>query len=39
MPDNICIVPYTETFGNFDRHGGGWQQRLFNWDYGEKEVE
>ena len=32
MDDDVCIVLYEESFGNWDRHCKFWQPKLINWD-------
>lgn len=30
--NDVCVVPYSDSFGNFDKCYQGWQGKLFNWD-------
>ncbi len=32
MPDDICIVPYDESFGSQNKGDVAYQEKLLNWD-------
>ena len=32
MDSDVCYIPYDQSFGNWERYPGFWQQKLFNWD-------
>lgn len=38
MDDDVCMVKYKESFGNWERTPGFWQPSMINWDMTIKEV-
>lgn len=38
IDDDVCIVKYTESFGNWEKYPGYWQPSFVNWDSTLKEV-
>lgn len=32
MDDDVCYIPYEDSFGSWDRHRDWWQPQMFNWD-------
>lgn len=38
IDDDVCIVKYSDSFGNWEKNPGFWQPSLVNWDMSIKEV-
>lgn len=38
IDDDVCMVKYTESFGNWEKYPGFWQPSFVNWDSTLKEV-
>lgn len=38
MHDDVCFIPYRNSFGNWDRYHDYWQPALFNWDGSEVDY-
>ena len=32
MPEDVCYIKYTESFGRNNMYSNMWQPKLFNWD-------
>ena len=38
IDDDVCMVKYEDSFGNWEKNPGFWQPSLINWDMSYKEV-
>ena len=38
MDSDVCYIPFSESFGSWDKYQDYWQPAMFNWDYSLSAV-
>ena len=38
MDSDVCYIPFSESFGSWDKYQDYWQPAMFNWDYSLSDV-